>query len=443
MKKRKIFIATIIIISLFSVLLTGCNQEKGTNKSENDDQVTITYWTQSTPPYPSTAEKLIEDFEAANPNIKVELESFPEYRTKVNTAFSTKNEPDVLEFYGSSINLAKGGKILPVPEEIMNKEEIENTFHENSLSNRFYDGKYYGLPNEINLESPGLVVNTNLVKKSGLKIPESWIKNNSPATWKELMDFARKLTIIEDGVMKQAGLGVVKGQEESMFLSLIWQLGGDYRDSENMKVNFDTPEGKKAVEFIISTVDGPNRVHDRGFSKRMEGVIGNTIAMTIGAPWYASVLDHDVPDMEYQYLNLPPFIKGAEPNYVAEGGWGYVVSSRTKHPKAAWTFVKFLLKKENQDYWTSAVGAFPSRKDAKAPDYDPNVGSSHKALAISADIVKYGRDPGSYTMDTSQLIWTIVRQNLRAMIQGEVAIEEGLKNMTEEANQMIERNINQ
>jgi multiple sugar transport system substrate-binding protein len=440
-KKAKWFFSTVLAVVLLSTILLGCTQETSKSGDGKGKEVDIKFWTQADPSYKKAAQTLIDKFEQENPTIKVKLEAFPDYSTKVNTAFNTGNAPDVLEMFGSTRKLAQGGKVLPVPESVMSKEEIEKVFNPDSLKNRVYNGKFYGLPNEISMESPGLLISRDLVEKAGLTIPESWVENNGPENWTELMEFAGKLTVIENGVMKQSGLGVIGGQEEAMFLSLIWQYGGDYRDEQNSKVNFTTPEAKKAIEFMEGLITGDQRVNDKGFSKRFEGFVGKSIAMTIGAPWYAASISSDLPDFKYQYFNLPPFVEDSKPYFVTEGGWGYLVSAKSEHPEESWKLVKFLLKKENQDYWTKEVGSISSRTDADTnSSYDPLVGSVDKAIVISSKIGSNGRDPGAYTGDTSQLIWTFVRQNLAAILQGEVSVNQGLKNMEEQANQMIARN---
>ncbi|MDZ7671585.1 MAG: extracellular solute-binding protein [Halanaerobiales bacterium] len=345
-----------------------------------------------------------------------------------------KTEADVIEIYGSIAGFAKGNSILPVPANVMTKEEIENTYIQAALKNKQWDGKYYGLPEELNMESPGLLVNVDLVEEAGMEIPESWDKNNGPASWSELIKFARKLTVIENDVMKQAGLGVVNGQESSMFLSLIWQMGGDFRDPENNVVHFDTEVARDAVKFMKNLIEGEKRVHSTNFSGRMDAFMERTAAMTIGAPWYAASFDVQAPDLNYKYYNLPPFVEGADPHFVGEGGWGYIVSSRTEHPEAAWKFIEFTMQKDNQLKWAETVGAISSRQDAK--EYFTGEG----AISTAIEIAEHAKEPGAYTLDTGRLVWSIVRTNLRSMLHNESSIDEGLKNMEEEANKMIERN---
>ena len=308
--------------------------------------------------------------------------------------------------------------------------------------NKIYDSKYYCIPCEINIESPGLIINTDLVAKAGLTIPQSWIDNNGPATWTELLDFANQLTIKDgSGTVVQSGLAYTYAQWEAMFLSLIWQYGGDYRDAENKVVHFDTPEAKKACEFLLKYCKGDTAISDPGQS-RYDLFVQGTAAMCVGAPWYAGSFEFDSPDLNYQYLNLPAFVDGADPYCVATGGWGYIVSSESKAKDAAWEFVKYMTSPEKMGSWAVACGTLAARKDAVSDlTYDKNIGSVNKALSISKDILQFGREDGAYTLDPSTLVYSIVRQQLRQMLEtGD--IDTALKTMEAEGNAMIEENLN-
>ena len=409
-----------------------------TSAGTGSGTVTIKYWTHENPVYVNTADRQAAEFNKTHPNIKVVHEYFSDFNTKVYSSFAAKTEGDVIEMYGGVVRFAKGGTILPVPADVMTDSEIKETYWPATIENRFYEGKYYGLPEELNLESPGLLVNPALFKKEGLTVPEEWKKNLGPSSWAELMQYAKKLTKIEGGTMKQAGLRVIGGEEISMFLSYIWQMGKDYRDPQNMKVHFNTPEGKKAIEFIMNLIEGPNQVHSAQFSGRFDGFKEGTEAMTIGAPWYCAVLDQEVKGLEYEYYNLPPFIDGAKPYFVGEGGWGPIVSSRTKYPKEAWEFVKFDMNKDNQLYWAKSVGSIPARKDLKDNEFF-TTGEGHKVFFPALQIVQYAIDPGAYTIDPYQMVWDICSKNLTAITHKEVSIDEGLKNMEDQVNEMINK----
>jgi ABC-type glycerol-3-phosphate transport system substrate-binding protein len=446
--KRHGLIKSLACLLVLILILTACGQQSQdttpTGQSDNtsapaptnQEKVTIRYWTHENPAFVEIAKKFAADYMAANPNVTIEHEAFTDYSTKFYSAMAAGIEADIMEFYGSPIRFAKGGILLPVDESVITKEELEKSFYPNALQNRLYDGKYYGIPEEINVESPGLLVNTALLKEQGVEIPQSWKDNNGPATWSELMEMAHKLTKVENGKMTQAGLGVVGGEEVSMFLSLIWQQGGDYRDEANNTVNFETKEAKGAVDFIKNLVEGPDAVHSLQFSGRFDGFKEGTVAMTIGAPWATAVINQDMPDFEYEYYNLPAFIDGSKPYFVGEGGWGQIVSARSKAPQESWKFVKYMTSAEKQLEWVKSTGSVPSRMDVSNDEYFTS-GDGSKVIARAMKVLDYGRDPGAYTLDPFTLVWDTCYNNLNTITAGQVTTEEGLANMQKAATEMI------
>lgn len=228
-----------------------------------------------------------------------------------------------------------------------------------------------------------------------------------------------------------------------MFASLIWQYGGDYRDEENSTVHFDTEEGKKAAEFMLKYCKGEEAVSDSGTSRYDLFTQGSAV-MCIGAPWYASSFDTDAEGLNYQVFNMPSFVEGSDPYCVATGGWGYIVSGKAdeKVQKAAWEFVKYMTTTEMTESWALGTGALSADQNAfKDLEYDPEKGSVEKCIAITQDILPYGQEDGAYTLDASQLLYTICRQQLRQMVE-DGDIDAALKTMEKEGNAMIETNLN-
>ena len=401
----------------------------------------IVFWTQDTAVWTGWFKPAIEEFQKNNPDIKVKVEYFPEFADKLTQAFAAGQQPDVAQTWQGITNWAKAGAIAPVPETYMTKADIEKTYFEGALKNKIFDGKYFGLPCEINVESPGLLVNMGILEKMGKKLPAGWVENDGPKTWDELDAFAKELTITDQGQITQSGLAYTYAQWEAMFLSLIWQYGGDYRDEAGKTVKFNTPEAHKAAEFLLKYCNGTDAISNKGVS-RFDVFTQGLAAMCVGAPWYAGSMATDAPDIKYQYFNLPAFVAGSDPYCVANGGWGYIVSSTTKAPDAAWEFVRQMTTPENIGSWALACGTLGARQDTKIDlKYDPNVGSVEKALSISTKILPYGREDGAYTLDPSALVYTVVRQQLRNMLEtGD--IDTALKTMEKEGNELIQTNLN-
>ncbi|MFP3442942.1 extracellular solute-binding protein, partial [Pantoea sp. SIMBA_133] len=73
-------------------------------------------------------DKLIENFEAANPDITVKMTHFPydSYRTKVAAAIPAGQGPDVVQlFYGWLNDYVEAELIQPLPADTFPPEKIE------------------------------------------------------------------------------------------------------------------------------------------------------------------------------------------------------------------------------------------------------------------------------------------------------------------------------
>lgn len=399
-------------------------------------KITLTLWSHANPAFIAVQEHLVQAFEQEYPDIKINYEPQPAMDEKMLPAFAAGTVADIVEYYGSTTKFAKAGVLLSVPEWVKSNKEIEEEYWPQTLENRLWEGKYYGIPEELNIAGCGILVNLGLVKKAGLSIPESWYENYGPETWKELIEFARKLTIFDErGNIKQIGLGIFgRGYIGSRFCNLIWQLGGDYRDPENKVVHFDTAEAREAIEFFRKYGEGPNRVHDVQSTDWLDAFLEGNEAIALESPWVAAMLDQSYPDIEYEYFNLPPYIEGSKPYFVAEGGWGMIVAKASKHPKEAWQYVNFTLQAENHLYWAKTVGCVPSLKELENDPYFQN----SRIWRGVFQILPYAKEEGAYMIDTLTVMWGILPSEVDSILLGEKSVDQGLEDMERRINGLIE-----
>lgn len=439
MKKR--VVALLLTAAMTMSLLAGCGGKKDWEDGDGKIDGDLTFWTQDTEAWKAYFGPAIEAFEKEYPDVKIKVEYFPEFGDKLSQAFSAGEQPDVMQTWQSITDWAKGGMIEEIPDSVMSKEEIEKNYYESALKNKQYDGKYYCLPSEINVESPSLYVNMDILKEEGISLPQSWIDNNGPASFTELLEVANQLTVKDaDGQVKRSGLAYTYAQWEANFLSLILQYGGDYKDEANNAVKFQTPEAKQAAETLLKYTQGPDAVSDEG-ETRYDAFIQGVAAMCVVAPWYSGSFAIDIPDVDWQVFNMPSWVEGADPISLGTGGWGYIVSEKCENKEAAWEFVKFMTTAEQTGDWAYKTGALPARVDALTDlEYDPNKGSVEKAISIAKDILPYAVEEGAYMQTPSTLTYTIVREKLRQLlVDGD--IDAALKGMEEEGNAMIEENL--
>ncbi len=432
-------IALLITVATLLGILSGCSSNGSSKKT------TVTFWTQDTVAWQAYFEPAIKRFEEAHTDIDIKVEYFSDFAQKVTQSFGAGTEANVIFTYSSIGEFANAGKIQEVPESVYTTEEMQTLFYEGATANKIVDGKYYAVPDEINVESPSLYVNMTKLKELGVELPDGWVENNGPASWDELVEFAKSLTVRDEaGNISQAGLAYCYAQWESMFESLIWQYGGDFRDEENMTVHFQTKEAKEALEFMLRYEGTGEDALCAGNDNRYDEFASGTAVMCVGAPWYAGGFSTDIPDTEYQVFNMPAYVDGAEPASLATGGWAYVVSSKCDEAtsSAAWEFVKFMTSADEVGEWAITTGALPARTDALADlTYDANVGSIEKAIAIAMDILPYAQEDGAYMLTPSTLTYTIIRQALYQVLE-DGDIDACLEYIQTQAETMLDENYN-
>lgn len=433
----------IIALLIVAALMAGCFS--GCGSSGSSDQTVVTFWTQDTVAWQTYFEPAIARFEEAHPEIDIQVEYFADFAEKINQSFSANTEANVIFTYSSIGEFADAGKIQEVPASVYSIGEIESLFYAGAIANKKVNGKYYAVSNEINVESPNLYVNMTKLAELDVELPAGWVENNGPASWEELHQFAKSLTVKDSsGNVTQAGLSYCYAQWESMFESLIWQFGGDFRDEENMTVHFQTEEAKKALEFMLNYLGTGDDAVCAGNNSRYNEFVEGTAVMCVGAPWYAGGFDTDIPDTEYQVFNMPAFVEGAKPHSLATGGWAYIVSSQCDEATsaAAWEFVKFMTSAEEVGDWAITTGALPSRTDALADlTYDKSVGSIEKAIGIAKEVLPYAEEDGAYMLTPSTLTYTIIREALYTVLE-DGDVDACLAAIQSQAETMLNENFN-
>ncbi|QOR67193.1 carbohydrate ABC transporter substrate-binding protein [Cytobacillus suaedae] len=190
MLKRFTFL--FLSVLLFVGILAGCSstEDATTEDKPKDDakpadtteeQVTLNFF-QFKVEIADQLQKMITEFEAEHPNIKVKLETVgggADYGAALKAKFASGEKPDIfnnggfkeLELWKEHLadlsNEPWAGHVLPI-----GKVPMTDT-----------DGKLYGMP--VNLEGYGFIYNKDLFEQAGITSP--------PATISELKEAAEKL----------------------------------------------------------------------------------------------------------------------------------------------------------------------------------------------------------------------------------------------------------
>ena len=143
-------------------------------ETEPAEVVTITYYIDDNPTNVASAENQIAAFEAANPDIKVELETHPggaEGDNLVKTRLATGEMSDVFRYNAGSLFQALNPQenLLDLTDEAF-QADVLDSFKPTVTAP---DGRVYGAPEEAAMGG-GVLYNKKIYEGLGLSVPKSW-----------------------------------------------------------------------------------------------------------------------------------------------------------------------------------------------------------------------------------------------------------------------------
>ncbi len=239
-------------------------------------------------------EGIIKDFEADNPDIKVNLEvqSWDNINDVVRTKVQSGEAPDILNidaFAGFA-----GEDLLYKAEDVVSPETLAD-FQDSFKENASIDGTQYGLP--LIASARTMFVNTDLMAKAKIA--------SVPKTWDELLDASKKISALGGGV---SGYGMPLGSEEAQAETSIWAFGNGASWGNSDELTIDTPEAVEAVEFMKKMIDEGATQKDPGATDRtplinvfVQGKLGFIEALP---PTVGQIADEN-PQLKYELAPIP------------------------------------------------------------------------------------------------------------------------------------------
>lgn len=434
--KKVVSLAMAAVMSLG--LLAGCSGggDKDDSKSKSDDGLsgTFTYWTHNGPAFLKETKRIVAAFEKEHPNVKINLQTFPYdvLMDKVNTAFSAGTEADLIQGYGSWFQqLIRNGKLAAVPDDML-KADKDNYF-EPALAGYEYEGKYYGMPREVNVEY-GLFYNKADLEKAGA--------TEIPDNFDDFRKLAEKMTEKDkNGNITKAGFDYYNWDNSfTLLLAWILQQGGSYFQEDGIHVNFTSPEAKKAFQLMVDMAKGPNAVTDIKRITEQDNIEqlffkGRSASMTKGSWAGALGKEMNVPATNYGFTWVPP-IEGKESVCVSEAGWAEVVSEKSKNKELIWEFLKFATNEENASSFNKATGTLPARKDV-AQNKEFQEAEGNKEIKDAYTMLEWAKPMGVFT--DGDFIRDNVKKYLERAIHDKLTVDEALEKLEKEVNDHFDK----
>jgi ABC-type glycerol-3-phosphate transport system substrate-binding protein len=368
---KKGFIFGLLIVLVFSLLAAcssgGDSEQSSSNSEESSSEESNT--SSETPAEPVEisilfAESLLagihadlaKEYEAANPNVKVNVETLPDggYFDTVRTRISTGEVPDLIQInagHDTTDLLDEAGYIY----DLKDMDSMQN----------FFPAIVEGVKNNGKVACFSLGVGV-----LGLPYDKKALADvgypEAPKTWEELMDAGQKLKANGKDLLVYAAKW-----ESSAANVFHWAFGNKMVTDPEFKtailagtVDWSKPEYNQVLVDGFTKFKELNQYVRAGsftneYAVAQQSLASGEAAMVIGGTWEAGTYRGLNKDLDLGFANLP-YAPAEQNPYIFVPEDGIAVNAKSANLEAAKAFANWLFSKETYAKINKAKGNFSS-----------------------------------------------------------------------------------
>ena len=358
---------------------------------------------------------LIADFEAEYPEYRVELVTLPFGETKTqivaNHAAGTiadvvgLNPPWTREFYDLGI--------LEPLDDYMAGDPNFNREDYFPASMDPIEGNTYLAP--YNTLSFFLYYNRTMFDEAGI---------GTPQTWTDIVEAADALTDIEANrygfSLSMSESAAANGSILSLY-PLLYAANG--RTLVNGRYTVLTEEMRAA--FTLLKTMSENGSIAPGATTKTEPMVyeefslGN-VGMMISNDAHVETLSFANPDLDYGIIPIPTIDGMGQPE-LRHHGWNLGMPARGADKEAAWTFISFLLRRDNM-----VRAGLEMKKTPSMYGIDPPPGSSEAVVVVRSYFQTYEMVEELMNMPSAGACWTELTRAAMQVVDGSKTVDEAL-----------------
>lgn len=304
---------------------------------------------------------LMDEFEAQNPGITVELLSGPYSTTRdqLVAGAATGTIPDVVGLDGAWVSdFVKQGSLASLSD-LMS----EAGFDEAELAAQVQlDGATYMIP-VVNFVYP-LFVNLDLLSQAGI--------DAAPTNRSEFQAAAQAVTNPDSNVygwVLPLSTEQPNGVQNDV-MSWVWANGGSMlKDGKPNLVGNE--EVKSGLEYIKGLYDA-GAIAPGAFAMReqdkVEEFTNGRVSMMVDSLAHINLIRERNPELKFAIAAMPAADDYTGKRGLAYASWGIGVAENSEHKAEAWKLVQFLMSQDTNAKLSSIANAFPGNVNS-TPDF--------------------------------------------------------------------------
>lgn len=330
------------------------------NKASGPANITFTTWADTAEE--TAFKKLVAQFEAAHPTIKVKLDVVPydQFLQDINSRLQAGNAPDAFRVTYTNLGLYSSKQALLDLSPYVDPS-FKSEFQPAYYAAIEFDGKPYGIPHQT--DTTALVYDKALLARAGVTtVPDSLA---SAWSWEEFLSVAQKVQALQPA-NKYAFMYDWAQTGAFRWLTWLFAGGGNLLSQDLKSASINSAAGQKAVQFTQSfftdklvppnTSTGNTTYPDTLFLSR-------TVGMAFAADF---LLPDDISTAKFDWgVTFQPKNVTASSDL---GGNGIVGAAQSKAPEATAEFLKFLASRDAMSTFCALTNELPTRVDLTAKD---------------------------------------------------------------------------
>ncbi len=414
---QKVWLFTAIVSFLMVAVLPGCapaTTPTASNPSSNaapaaqntspaaeptqaqavpsGQKVTLQFWTRLADN--TQIDKVVKDFNAANPDIEVIHQGIPgaDYRTKLLASVAGGNPPDIVGMDVAIMPIYFGQKaLLPLDDYLMKAgDSFVNDYGAGLFFSSRYEGKTYGVPW---WSDPSIMIyNQTLMDQAGV--------SQVPETYDDLLSAAKAITKSSGDPATDvygAIFPVISPSVMFTWLPYLWGAGGDFVD-QNGCAGFNNAAGEEAMGLWVNLYNSGYMPRSAVFGQSSDELnklfFSNRAGFMVSGLSLIDQAKKVNPDIKLGAAVMPRPANGKHSSYL--GGDNLVIMKNTKYPDQAWKFIQYMVDAQRMNELAMTnngiyIDGLPTRLSAMTDQYF----TQFPYAKVAAEAQKVGRAPNT------------------------------------------------
>ncbi|MDY6938386.1 MAG: ABC transporter substrate-binding protein [Cyanobacteriota bacterium] len=410
------------LLSATSVLLFG-------NTAQTQETVTVKVLMQALEA--AQWEPLVEEFEAQNPDIDLEIVVGPNATNLVEDLYTSSfllgDSPYDLVYMDIvwTPKFAAAGWLADLSDRI--SEEELGQFLAGDVNGGRYNGELYRIP--FRSDAGMLYYRQDLLAQTGYQPPQ---------TTQELLAISQDLQdrdLVEWGYVWQ---GKQYEGLAAMFVEILQGFGGFWIDPATKEVGLDGEGAIEAVRFLRETIElgvSPSGVTTYQEEETRRFFQNGTTLFLRNWPYVWQFANEEGSQIAGKVAIKPMVAAPGETSGACQGGWGLGMVKTTQHPEEAWRVIEFITSEAAQKLFVLETGYVPSRRSLFT---DPEIVAkySHYPQLLQVQEAAVLRPPIAQYAQASD----ILQRYLSAALTDRLSPEEAMKAAADETRRLLGTN---